>query len=99
MPGTVLRAPRGWVTAQVEVTVRTPAAYGFHPGLNGGFVVLETAEHRQIGYVESQEVGSVVTDPAQVSAFSLRYGKLRSRALPPEESARLLGRLAGEAAA
>ncbi|MFI6207947.1 helix-turn-helix domain-containing protein [Streptomyces sp. NPDC051041] len=76
-----------------------PAAYGFHPGLNGGFVVLETAEHRQIGYVESQEVGSVVTDPAQVSAFSLRYGKLRSQALTPEESARLLGRLAGGAAA
>ncbi|AJP04260.1 DNA-binding protein [Streptomyces cyaneogriseus subsp. noncyanogenus] len=76
-----------------------PAAHGFHPGLNGGFVVLETAEHRQFGYVESQEVGSVVTDPAQVSAFSLRYGKLRSQALTPEESARLLGRLAGEAAA
>ncbi|MBZ9642940.1 helix-turn-helix transcriptional regulator [Streptomyces sp. PSKA30] len=76
-----------------------PAAYGFHPGLNGGFVVLETAEHRQIGYVESQEVGSVVTDPAQVSVFSLRYGKLRSQALTPKESARLLGRLAGEASA
>jgi transcriptional regulator with XRE-family HTH domain len=76
-----------------------PAGNGFHPGLNGGFVVLETADHRQVGYVESQEVGSVVTDPAQVSAFSLRYGKLRAQALPPEESARLLGRLAGEAAA
>jgi hypothetical protein len=76
-----------------------PAAHGFHPGLNGGFVVLETAEHRQVGYVESQEVGSVVTDPAQVSAFSLRYVKLRSQALTPEESARSLGRPAGEAAA
>jgi transcriptional regulator with XRE-family HTH domain len=76
-----------------------PAGQGFHPGLNGGFVVLETAQHRRIGYVEAQEVGTVVTDPAQVSAFNLRYGKLRSQALTPKESARLLGRLAGEAAA
>ncbi|SEC01858.1 Helix-turn-helix domain-containing protein [Streptomyces sp. 2131.1] len=73
-----------------------PAVYGFHPGLNGGFVVLETAEHRRFAYVESQEVGSVVSDPARVSAFDLRYGKLRSQALNPADSSHLLGRLAGE---
>ncbi|MFG2243197.1 Scr1 family TA system antitoxin-like transcriptional regulator [Streptomyces sp. NPDC048734] len=83
-----------------NVTIQVmPAAYGFHPGLNGGFVVLETAEHRQVGYVESQEVGTVVTDPIQVSAFSSRYGKLRSQALNPEESVRFLGGLAGETTA
>ncbi|MGW0930207.1 helix-turn-helix domain-containing protein [Streptomyces sp. NPDC002644] len=76
-----------------------PAVQGFHPGLNGGFVVLETVEHRRVGYVESQEVGMVVTDPSQVSAFAARYGKLRSQALTPEETVRLLRRLAGEAAA
>ncbi|MEU3553286.1 helix-turn-helix domain-containing protein [Streptomyces fragilis] len=82
----------------VDVQVM-PAVQGFHPGLDGGFVVLETAEHRRVGYVESQEVGSVVTDPSRVSAFDARYGKLRSQALTPEESARLLRRLAGEGAA
>jgi transcriptional regulator with XRE-family HTH domain len=83
-----------------NVTIQVmPAAYGFHPGLNGGFVVLETAEHRQVGYVESQEVGTVVTDPIQVSAFSSRYGKLRSQALNPEESVRFLRGLAGETTA
>ncbi|MFP8884139.1 helix-turn-helix domain-containing protein [Streptomyces mangrovi] len=79
----------------VEVQVM-PAGPGFHTGLNGPFVVLETKEHRHIGYVESQEVGCVVRDPAEVSAFGLRYGKLRSQALNVMESARLIGRLLGE---
>ncbi|MDH2411447.1 DUF5753 domain-containing protein [Streptomyces chitinivorans] len=79
----------------VEVQVM-PAGPGFHTGLNGPFVVLETKEHRHIGYVESQEVGCVVRDPAEVSAFGLRYGKLRSQALNVVESARLIGRLLGE---
>ncbi|MBT2364372.1 helix-turn-helix transcriptional regulator [Streptomyces sp. ISL-10] len=80
----------------VEVQVM-PSGRGFHPGLNGAFVVLETLEHRQVGYVESQETGVVVSDPANVSACGLRYGKLRSQALSAEESARRIERLAGEA--
>ncbi|MEU6539976.1 helix-turn-helix transcriptional regulator [Streptomyces sp. NPDC047000] len=79
----------------VEVQVM-PAAPGFHSGLNGPFVVLESREHQHLGYVESQEVGCVVQDPAEASAFGLRYGKLRSQALNSVESARLIGRLAGE---
>lgn len=79
----------------VEVQVM-PAAPGFHAGLNGPFVVLETDEHRHLGYIESQEVGCVVREPAQVSAFGMRYGKLRSQALNGVESARLIERLVGE---
>ena len=73
-----------------------PAACGFHPGLNGPMVLLETLEHRQVGYIESQEVGIVVSDSRNVSAFGLRYGKLRSQALNVPESARLIEALAGE---
>jgi transcriptional regulator with XRE-family HTH domain len=79
----------------VEVQVM-PAGCGFHSGLNGPFVVLETKEHQHLGYIESQEVGCVVHDPAEVSAFGLRYGKLRSQALNGVESARLIERLVGE---
>ncbi|MEU3364206.1 helix-turn-helix transcriptional regulator [Streptomyces pseudogriseolus] len=79
----------------VEVQVM-PAGRGFHPGKNGPFVVVESDEHRLFGYFESQGVGCVVTDPAEVSAFSLRYGKLRSQALNVEESARLIERMMGE---
>ncbi|MFG3281080.1 DUF5753 domain-containing protein [Streptomyces sp. NPDC048111] len=79
----------------VEIQIM-PADRGFHPGLNGPLVLLETPEHRQVGYVESQEVGVVVTDPGKVSAFAMRYGKLRTQALSTEASARLIERLAGE---
>lgn len=79
----------------VEIQVM-PAACGFHSGLNGPFVVLEAKNHQHLGYIESQEVGSVVHDPAEASPFGLRYGKLRSQALNDGESARLIERLVGE---
>lgn len=79
----------------VEVQVM-PAHRGFHPGKNGPFVVVESKEHRHFGYFESQGVGCVVQDAAEVSAFGLRYGKLRSQALNVEESARLIERMVGE---
>ena len=80
----------------VEVQVM-PAGRGFHPGKDGPFVVVETKEHRHLGYIESQEVGHVIRDPAEASAFGMRYGRLRSQALNVEESARLIERLVGEA--
>ncbi|MFE2496421.1 Scr1 family TA system antitoxin-like transcriptional regulator [Streptomyces scopuliridis] len=79
----------------VEIQVM-PADCGFHPGLNGPMVILETLEHRRVGYIESQDVGLVITDAATVSAFGLRYGKLRTQALNVEESACLIETLAGE---
>ncbi|GAA3989705.1 hypothetical protein GCM10022384_42120 [Streptomyces marokkonensis] len=79
----------------VEVQVM-PVSPGFHSGLKGPFVVLETSEHHHLGYIESQEVGCVIRDPAEVSAFGWRYGKLRSQALNGVESARLIERLVGE---
>ncbi|MFD7445842.1 helix-turn-helix domain-containing protein [Streptomyces sp. NPDC059909] len=79
----------------VEVQVM-PAGRGFHPGKNDPFVVVESKEHRRLGYFESQGVGCVVQDAPEVSAFGLRYGKLRSQALNVEESARLIERMVGE---
>ncbi|PJM93998.1 helix-turn-helix domain-containing protein [Streptomyces sp. CB01373] len=83
------------VLRNVEIQVM-PAGRGFHPGKNGPFVVVETHEHKHLGYFESQGVGCVVSEPAEVSAFALRYGKLRSQALNVEESARLIERMVGE---
>ncbi|MEW1722207.1 helix-turn-helix transcriptional regulator [Streptomyces sp. NPDC093109] len=79
----------------VEIQVM-PSERGFHLGLNGPMVLMETLEHRQVGYIESQGVGLVVTDAAQVSGFALRYGKLRAQALSAQASAQLIERMAGE---
>ncbi|MFE5401572.1 helix-turn-helix transcriptional regulator [Streptomyces sp. NPDC056580] len=79
----------------VEVQVM-PARPGFHVGLNGPFVMLETRDHRRLGYIESQEASCLVSDSAEVSALGMRYGKLRTQALNGVESARLIERLVGE---
>lgn len=47
-------------------------------------VVLETLEHRRVGYIESQDVGLVITNPAKVSTFGLRYGKYELRSRVPD---------------
>ncbi|CAM2893341.1 transcriptional regulator [Streptomyces albus] len=73
-----------------------PIGAGFHPGLHGAMVLVETAKHKRYGYFESQGIGHVVSDPAHVSAFALRYGKLRSQALNVEESVAFIRHLAGE---
>lgn len=79
----------------VEIQVM-PLGRGFHPGLNGPMVLIETGEHQHFGYFESQGIGHVVCDRAHVSSFSLRYGKLRSMALNIRESTAFIEQLAGE---
>ncbi|WP_405804192.1 helix-turn-helix domain-containing protein [Streptomyces sp. NBC_01187] len=73
-----------------------PIGSGFHPGLHGSMVLVETLEQQQYGYFESQNIGHVVSDAKHVSTFALRYGKLRSQALNVEESAAFIRHLAGE---
>jgi transcriptional regulator with XRE-family HTH domain len=79
----------------VEIQVM-PLRSGFHPGLNGPMVLIETEEHQHFGYFESQGIGHVVSDRAELSSFSLRYGKLRSMALNLRESTSFIEQLAGE---
>ncbi|WP_328947670.1 helix-turn-helix domain-containing protein [Streptomyces sp. NBC_01220] len=78
----------------VEIQVM-PTGVGFHVGLDGPFVLLGTTDFRRLGYIESQEVGCIVSEPAVISEFDSRYGKLRSQALNGPESARFIERLAG----
>lgn len=73
-----------------------PVAVGFHPGLNGPMVTVETGEHEHFAYFESQGIGHVVGAPAEVSMFALRYGKLRAQALNEKESAAFIRQLTGE---
>jgi len=79
----------------VEVQV-VPTSHGSHAGLHGPMVMLETRDHKRVAYMESHGESMVITDPDKVSAFELRYGKLRTQALNAHESARLIERAAGE---
>ncbi|RDG37315.1 helix-turn-helix domain-containing protein [Streptomyces corynorhini] len=95
MKGQLLHLVKQGRMRNVEIQVM-PSERGFHLGLNGPMVLMESLEHRQVGYIESQGVGLVVTDAAQVSGFTLRYGKLRAQALSAQASAQLIERMAGE---
>ncbi|MEU8706669.1 helix-turn-helix transcriptional regulator [Streptomyces sp. NPDC048565] len=67
-----------------------------HAALDGPMVLLETPDHDQLAYIEGQHVSILIDDLDEVSALQQKYGMLRSQAISPEESMRLLDDLAGE---
>ncbi|MEV0574502.1 helix-turn-helix transcriptional regulator [Streptomyces sp. NPDC050392] len=67
-----------------------------HAALDGPMVLLETPQHDQLAYIEGQRVSFLVDDLDEVSVLHQKYGMLRSQALSPEKSVRLLDDLLGE---
>ncbi|MCX4446823.1 helix-turn-helix domain-containing protein [Streptomyces sp. NPDC087866] len=66
-----------------------------HAGTDGPIVLAETPEHRWFAYSEGQKNGRLISDPKEISVLQQRYAKLRSQALPPEDSLSLLKRMRG----
>ncbi|MFF5334973.1 helix-turn-helix domain-containing protein [Streptomyces sp. NPDC013181] len=73
-----------------------PTSRETHAALDGPMVLLETPDHDQLGYIEGQRVSFLVDDPDEVSVLQQKCGMLRSQALSPEESIRLMEHLLGE---
>ncbi|MEU6480578.1 helix-turn-helix transcriptional regulator [Streptomyces sp. NPDC047017] len=67
-----------------------------HASLDGPMVLLETPEHERLVYLEVQRASFLVDDPEEVSDYHHKYAMLRSQALSPDKSARLLHGLLGE---
>ncbi|MFJ5609110.1 helix-turn-helix domain-containing protein [Streptomyces sp. NPDC093221] len=67
-----------------------------HASLAGPIVLLETPAHEHLAYFEVHDVSSLIDDPDDVSVLQQRYGMLRSQALTPEESMRLMDDLLGD---
>jgi hypothetical protein len=63
---------------------------------DGPFVLLETPDHRTVGYVEGQRGSYFLPDPEDVSALSHAYGTIQPQALDPESSVAFIERLAGD---
>jgi hypothetical protein len=72
-----------------------PMSRGYHPGLNGPMQLLETPENEWFAYLEGQESSQFIVKPQTISMLHMRYAKLRSQALTPEDSRRLLERMRG----
>jgi hypothetical protein len=72
-----------------------PMARDVHAGLDGPIRLLETPENEWFGYCEGQRGGQFIADPKSISVLHMRYAKLRSQALTPEDSRSLLQRTLG----
>jgi transcriptional regulator with XRE-family HTH domain len=73
-----------------------PLATTVHSGVGGPIQLLETPDNRWLAYAEGQSTGQLITDSKLISILKMRYAKLRTQALTPEESRSLLLRLRGE---
>ncbi|MEU2179925.1 helix-turn-helix domain-containing protein [Streptomyces thermolilacinus] len=66
-----------------------------HAGLNGPFILLETAERRgQLGYVEGQSGRYFISEQPDLGDMFMRYSTLRAQALPPESSVTFIEKVA-----
>ncbi len=73
-----------------------PMSYESHAGFDGPLTLLETAEHQWLAYVEGQAGGLLIEERDQVSELQQRYGMIRTQALTPGDSVRLIKQLVGE---
>ncbi|MDF3297371.1 helix-turn-helix domain-containing protein [Streptomyces tropicalis] len=90
--GRLLEVGEGYGNVEVQVM---PLCQPVHAGLDGPLQLLETPEHHWFAYSEGQNNGRLISDPKEISVLHQRYAKLRSQALTPEDSRRLLERMRG----
>ncbi|KUO16972.1 helix-turn-helix domain-containing protein [Streptomyces dysideae] len=69
---------------------------GTYAGDRGSMKLVETKDHQHVVYMEIEDQGILVSDPAEVSQLAHRYARIRAQALSPDESLGLIERLAGE---
>ncbi|MFE2022473.1 helix-turn-helix domain-containing protein [Streptomyces sp. NPDC059499] len=72
-----------------------PLKQPYHAGMDGPMQLLETPDHKWLGYAEGQKTGQLISEPKAVSVMQMRYAKMRSQALSPADSADLLKRMRG----
>ncbi|MFS8199387.1 helix-turn-helix domain-containing protein [Streptomyces sp. CWNU-52B] len=77
----------------VEIQVM-PHNREVHAGLNGPMILLETAECNRLAYVEGPSGGYFVDQQPNLGHLFAQYGILRAQALSPEESTKLIERVA-----
>lgn len=82
---------------QRNVTIQViPTSCEGHAGLDGPMTLLETPERRLLAYLEVQGRSMLIDDRDEVSELHMRYGMIRSQALTPGDSAKLIEQIAGE---
>jgi transcriptional regulator with XRE-family HTH domain len=73
----------------VEIQVM-PLACEESAGVDGPFTVVTRDDGKKFVYAEAQGTGALQTDPKQTTLIAARYGIIRSQALSPRESRKLI---------
>jgi transcriptional regulator with XRE-family HTH domain len=85
------------VGRQRNVTIQVmPMSYEAHAGFDGPMTLMETPERRLFAYLEVQGRNMLIDDRDEVSELHMRYSMIRSQALTPGDSAKLIEKIAGE---
>ncbi|MBO1420235.1 helix-turn-helix transcriptional regulator [Streptomyces sp. FH025] len=79
-----------------HIVIQVVPGAGAHPGLNGPFILLDSAEHQRLAYEEGHAMGLLHSDPEKVALMSQRHAMILQRALNPEASAAFIAKLAEE---
>jgi hypothetical protein len=78
------------VGKQRNVVIQVVPSKGFHPGLEGPFILLDLPEHERIAYEEGQAAGLLHSDADKVQLLSQRHERILRQALTPEKSAEFI---------
>ncbi|MFF2541836.1 helix-turn-helix domain-containing protein [Kitasatospora sp. NPDC058063] len=79
-----------------HIVIQVVPGAGAHPGLNGPFILLDSAEHQRLAYEEGQAMGLLHSAPDKVAFLSQHHAMILQRALNPEASAEFIAKLAEE---
>ncbi|MFJ9839681.1 Scr1 family TA system antitoxin-like transcriptional regulator [Kitasatospora sp. NPDC101155] len=77
-----------------HIVIQVVPGTGAHPGLNGPFILLDSAEHQRLAYEEGRAMGLLHSESGKVSLLSQRHAMILQRALSPEDSAEFVSKLA-----
>lgn len=81
---------------QRNVSIQIMPSSTLHAGHEGGMTLLETQQHRRLGYTEAQGNSHLIHEPEIVSTLHQRYSIMRSQALSLDESRDLMKRRIAE---
>jgi transcriptional regulator with XRE-family HTH domain len=73
-----------------------PAATGVHDGLQGAFIIADSADGTSAAYLETGLRGIFITDTDDVAALAATWDRLAAEALPRSASVRLIEEVAQE---
>lgn len=63
---------------------------GAYPGLDGSFTLMSADDYGEVAYSASPGVGRLVSSPAEVRMYGIRYDLIGGKALPEEASKNLI---------